>query len=509
MNPFTVPWVELTILVPVVGAVCVGRVRDVLTASRWSLVFTGTALCCAVMAMAGVYAAPPAGRYDLFPRVAGQPVFGLDELSAPLFPLVALLHFLTALATARTKMRRYSFAWSEAAEAMRLAAFASLGPWFDGAAVPPSLGPWSGLVPVPADPAAALFRLKLWVFVALVVGGAVSPYFELRSRNKPTRVYVAHMGLFAALLVGGAALLEPAAGRGGQPVAATVLILLAVLVRSGVVPVHCWMTDWFEHATFGNALLYVAPLIGVYAAVRLVLPTAPDSALTALGAVSLVTAIYAAGMAIVQREARRFFAYLFLSHSSLVLVGLELHTAVSLTGALSLWLAVALSLGGFGLTLRALEARFGRLSLTDYHGLYEQSPSLAVCFLLSGLTSVGFPGTLGFVAGEVLVDGAIEVNVGVGLAVVLAAALNGIAVVRAYFLLFTGKRHVSTVSLNIGGRERFAVLGLAALLIGGGLYPQPHVSDRLTATELVLKTRERYAAPDPTPAPQRRTPPGH
>ena len=39
---------------------------------------------------------------------------------------------------------------------------------------------------------------------------------------------------------------------------------------------------------------------------------------------SLVTAVYAAGMAVVQREARRFFAYLFLSHASLVLVGLEL-----------------------------------------------------------------------------------------------------------------------------------------------------------------------------------------
>ncbi len=31
--------------------------------------------------------------------------------------------------------------------------------------------------------------------------------------------------------------------------------------------------------------------------------------------------------------------------------------------------------------IRALEARFGRLSLTEYHGLYDHSPALAVCFL--------------------------------------------------------------------------------------------------------------------------------
>ena len=144
-------------------------------------------------------------------------------------------------------------------------------------------------------------------------------------------------------------------------------------------------------------------------------------------------------MATIQRETRRFFAHLFLSHASLVLVGLELHTELSLTGSLCLWFSVILSLGGFGLTLRALEARFGRLSLTDYHGLYEHSPTLAVCFLLTGLASVGFPGTLGFISTELLVDSAVEASPYVGIAVVAAAALNGIAVVRAYFLLFTGR----------------------------------------------------------------------
>src|SRR5205823_5986874 len=161
-------------------------------------------------------------------------------------------------------------------------------------------------------------------------------------------------------------------------------------------------------------------------------------------------------------------------HASLVLVGLELvggewvepakaeHLrTISLTGALALWVSVTLSLGGFGLTLRALEARFGRLSLSDFHGLYEHSPALAVCFMLTGLASVGFPCTLGYVAAELLVDGAVEANLAVGAAVVVAAALNGIAVVRAYFRLFTGTRHVSTVSLNITFGERVAVLTLA------------------------------------------------
>ena len=44
-------------------------------------------------------------------------------------PAVALLHFLTALATARTKMRRFSFSWSLGSEAIRLAMFSCQESW--------------------------------------------------------------------------------------------------------------------------------------------------------------------------------------------------------------------------------------------------------------------------------------------------------------------------------------------------------------------------------------------
>jgi hypothetical protein len=61
----------------------------------------------------------------------------------------------------------------------------------------------------------------------------------------------------------------------------------------------------------------------------------------------------------------------------------------------------------------------------------------------------------------------------VTLVVVLAGAPAGIAVVVwAYFLLFTGARHASTVRLRVSPRERLAILTLAALILGGGLFPR-------------------------------------
>ncbi|HET6575125.1 MAG TPA: proton-conducting transporter membrane subunit [Fimbriiglobus sp.] len=443
MNPLLLPWLELSILVPLVGAVFVSRVRgNPYRAGRWCLAVAGAALGCSLLAWLGFY---------LGYETAVRSPLTLDGLSAPLVPAVALLHFLTVLATARTKAARMSFGWLLVGETVRLATFGCSDPW---------------------------------LLIALMAASTIPPYAELVQRGKPTRVYALHMALFVGLLAAGWVLVESDSVAGGSA-----LLLAAVLVRSGVVPAHLWVADLFEHTTFATALLYVTPIAGAYAAVRLVLPVAPEWVLQSIVVASLVTAVYAAGMAVVQREARRFFAYLFLSHASLVLVGLELVTPISLTGALCLWFSVMLSLGGLGLMLRALEARFGRLALDDYHGLYEHSPGLAVGFLLTGLASVGFPGTLGFVSAELLVDGAVEANLAVGLAVILAAAVNGIAVVRAYFRLFTGSRHVSAVSLAITPREQVVVLTLAAVILGGGLIPQPGVTSRHHAAEAILKER--------------------
>ncbi len=272
------------------------------------------------------------------------------------------------------------------------------------------------------------------------------------------------------------------------------LLTMAALLRSGIVPLHCWMTDLFEKATFGTALLFVTPMTGAYAVMRLVLPIAPDWALQSIAMVSLFTSVYAAGMALVQREARRFFCYLFLSHSSLVLVGLELVTPIGLTGALCVWLSVGLSLAGFGLTLRCIESRIGRVSLNEYHGLYEHTPTLAALFLLTGLASIGFPGTVGFVGTELLIEGAVGVFSLIGTAVVIATALNGIAILHAYFRVFTGTHHNASISLRARPSERIAVLVLIALIIGGGLFPQWGVASRYHAAMALIGLRDSQAS---------------
>uniref|UniRef100_A0A7C2JXL6 Oxidoreductase n=1 Tax=Schlesneria paludicola TaxID=360056 RepID=A0A7C2JXL6_9PLAN len=459
MSQLHFSWLELGILIPLAGWLVVGRLRDAVVARHWCLVFTGAALVCTFAEWQDFQTLKTfeaEDRWQPLAQLFGPDLFVVDELSAPLLPHVALLFFLTTLATLRTKIRRFSFSWTLLSEAILLATFSCKEPW---------------------------------LLIALLALGTLRPYWELRARGKPTRVYTLHMGLYVALLVFGQAFVSLEDDQRVHTLWAIVPLMAAVLVRSGIVPFHCWVTELFEHATFGTALLYVAPLTGAYAAMRLVLPIAPDWVLRGLGLISLVTAVYAAALTLIQTDARRFFALLFLSHSALVLVGLEIVTPIGLTGALCLWLSVGLSLGGFGLMLRALESRHGRISLVEFQGLYEHMPILAICFIITGLASVGFPGTSGFIGTELLVDGAVAAYPYTGVAVVIAAALNGIALVQTYFRLFTGTQYASMISLRLGGRERAAVLTLMALILLGGLAPQFSVSGRYHAALALLKQR--------------------
>jgi NADH-quinone oxidoreductase subunit M len=454
MPELHLPWMELSILMPIVGAIFVASVKDSEKSRVVCLAVCTLTLVCATgewIDFASLHTFEAHDHWGVVEYVFHEDIFVIDELSAPLLPLAALLCLLTTLSTLRTKANRFSFNSMLVTEAILIA---------------------------------TLSCRNAWAIIGLLLAAIVPVWLELWSRGRCTRVFAIHMGLFAALLIAGQTAVEfGAVFTGGA------LLTLAALLRTGIVPLHCWMTDLFEKATFGTALLFVAPMTGAYAVMRLVFPIAPDWALQSIAVVSLVTAVYAGGMALVQREARRFFCYLFLSHSSLVLVGLELVTPIGLTGALCVWLSVGLSLGGFGLTLRCVESRVGRISMDEFHGLYEHMPTLAALFLLTGLASIGFPGTVGFIGTELLIEGAVGVYPSIGMAVVAAAALNGIAILHAYFRVFTGRRHVASFSLRARRSERIAVLILTVLIIGGGLYPQWGVASRYHAAIELIRHR--------------------
>ncbi len=461
MNTLHFPWLEIAVVLPLFGALVTHFAPRVDDAKRTAGLFAGFTLAATVAAWIDFYslhAAVAQDSWDVIERFTTFDFLVVDELSAPLLPLTALIYLATLMTTQRTKAQRFSFTWTLVSLSIALATFSCRSPW---------------------------------CVIILLSIATLLPYFELRRREKATGVFVAHMVTFVILMVIGQAIVDLEGDVKVHSLVAIVPLLGAVLIRSGAIPMHCWMTDLLEKATLGTAILFLTPMAGAYAAVRLVLPIAPDWALRSIAVVSLVTAIYAVGMALIQKDTRRFFCYLMLSQSSLVLVGLEMSTPLGLTGALCVWLSIGLAMTGFGLILRSLEARTGRLNLTDYHGLFDHVPSFAGFFLLMGLASVGFPGTIGFVSLELLVEGASQRGPVTGTVVVLATALCGIAIMHAYFRIFTGKHHRTSISIKSSNTERVSYLTLIGLIVFGGLLPQPGVATRYHAAVELLKHRNR------------------
>lgn len=461
MSELHLPLLKLSIVIPLLGGALVSRMRNASLARGWSVACCAlTFLCTIAIWLDFVWLNEPRAldRWHWMSILFGHEILVVDQLSAPLFSLGALLYFVTSLATLRSRVPRFSFTSMLWSESVLLATFSCS---------------------------------DCWGIVALLAVGTLHPYFELQSRGKPHFVFMIHMALFVALLFVGQLLAGWATVTPSILPWAVAALCGAVLIRSGVMPFHSWMSELFEYGTYCTSLLFTTPLVGAYAAVRLVLPIASESSLRGLGLVSLATAVVAAGLTLVQKDVRRFFCYLLLSHSALVLVGLASVNPLSLTGALCVWLSTSLALGGLGLTLRALESRCGRVAMNGYQGLYEHTPTLATFFMITGLASIGFPGTFGFVGTELLVDGAVEWSPLIGVAVVIAAMLSGIAVVRVFFLLFTGTQFPAAVSLKIRPRERFAVLALSALILIGGLFPHPNIAARHSASIELLAERKR------------------
>ncbi|MFT4512904.1 MAG: formate hydrogenlyase subunit 3/multisubunit Na+/H+ antiporter MnhD subunit [Planctomycetota bacterium] len=252
------------------------------------------------------------------------------------------------------------------------------------------------------------------------------------------------------------------------PVAAAVCWLVAICIREAIVPMHGWLPALMAKAPLGLVVVFVGPQLGVHAhvcGVRTLLGVEQVEHLFAV--VGAGTALLAAALGLVQKDARRAAAWLIISQTGLVAFGVENASAVGWAGAVLTWQVGAIGTSGFVMTIAALEARRGALSLTKPGGSFARTPRMAVAFLFLGFASVGLPMTIGFVAEDLLVQGSIDEYPQIGLMLIVVTALNGMNIMRCFFALFSGQRdHVGERDLT---RLEVVVLtaAMAALLVTG------------------------------------------
>ncbi|MDE3154533.1 MAG: hypothetical protein KGN76_05485, partial [Acidobacteriota bacterium] len=413
----------------------------------------------------------------------GEAIVRLNTLSDVLLPFAAALWLLTIAVTPRGALDRGGLRRTALATLVTLASFLT-------------------------ESAVVLLLLSMasvWILLAALADPA---------HRQQRRIVWAYLGSSTLLLGIGVALLITA-GRSGSPaeVVGMWLIVIAALTRKGILPFHAWVPEMFDRGRLGPAILFSAPQVGAYITLVLIVPRASPAMLHTIAVLALGTAVYGAALALVQRSARRACGYLFISQSALVMAGLDCTSASALAGGLVVWLSAGLAFAGLARCVLVLEARRGRLDLTTYHGGYDRMPLLAVSFLVMGLACTGFPGTLGFVGQELLVGGAVDAFPVMGFAVVIAAALTGLAVLRMYFSLFTGRpvaRLHPEIRLGLTRGEAWTFVGLALVLIGFGLAPRPLVDSRFAVADEVLHARQmqvHYSSRGIAPASSSTAPP--
>src|SRR5262245_44257633 len=393
----------------------------------------------------------------------GEAIVRIDTLSAILLPFAAGLWLLTVAVTPRAALDRGGLRRTAVATLITLASFLT-------------------------ESAVVLLLLSfasMWTFLSAL---------EDPAHRHQRRVVAAYLGISTLLLAVGVALLvSPAAQNRTIEAAAMWLIVVAALVRKGIVPFHAWVPEVFDHGRLGPTILFNAPQVGAYMTVVLIVPRASPQTLRMIALLALGTAVYGAALALVQRSARRACGYLFMSQSALVMAGLDCTSVTALAGGLLVWISAGLGFAGLARCVLVLEARRGRLDLTSYHGGYDRMPLLAISFLAMGLACTGFPGTLGFIGQVLLVDGAVDEFPVMGFAVVIASALTGLAVLRMYFLLFCGHSEVlapPSLRLGLRPREAWTFVALVITLIGLGLAPRPLVDSRFDASNEILRLRQ-------------------
>ena len=403
-------------------------------------------------------------RTEALSRIpGGEAIVRIDTLSAALLPLAAGLWLLTVAVTPRAMLDRRGLRRTAVATLITVASFLT-----ESAVV-----------------LLALSGASVWTFLSALG----DPAHQLQRR-----IVGVYLGVSTLMFGAGVWLLVgPGVHNAALETTGMWLIVIAALVRKGIVPFHAWLPEVFDHGRLGPAILFNAPQLGAYMTVVLIVPRASPDMLRLIAILALGTAVYGAALALVQSSARRACGYLFMSQSALVMAGLDCTSVTALAGGLLVWLSAGLAFAGLARCVLVLEARRGRLDLTTYHGGYERMPLLAISFLCMGLACTGFPGTLGFVGQELLVDGAVDVFPVMGFAVVAASALTGLAVLRMYFSLFCGAADATARSgqrLGLTPREAWTFVALVITLIGFGIAPRPLVASRVRASDEILRLRQ-------------------
>jgi len=277
---------------------------------------------------------------------------------------------------------------------------------------------------------------------------------------------------------------------------------VAFAIKAPLWPFHTWLPDAAASAQPGAAVLLVGVLdkVGTFGMIRYCLELFPDAAhyFTPLVIVlSVIGILYAALVAIGQRDLKRLIAYTSVSHMCLITLGIFAMTSEGQAGGVLYMVNHGFSTGALFLIAGFMIARRRSQLIADYGGVQKVAPVLAGVFLVAGLAGLAMPGLNTFVSEFLVLVGTFTRY---ELAAILATAsiiLAAIYILRMYQRTMTGPVRDGISGMpDLRARELWAVGPLIALIVVLGVYPKP-VLDVINPA--VHQTLVQLHSTDPVP----------
>jgi NADH-quinone oxidoreductase subunit M len=191
----------------------------------------------------------------------------------------------------------------------------------------------------------------------------------------------------------------------------------------------------------------------------------------------LFSIFYGALLAFMQNNIYRLLAFATISHTGMLVFGMFSFNEHGLEGTLLLSLVYGLASVGMLFSIGLINEQTRTAMIPRLGDLFDSHTTLALLFMITALSTMIMPGSLGFDAGHLLLEGVIEEHEwGVSVTILTGHVLAAGFLLWAFQRMFlaASKRHIHYSSNDQTiVQERIIAFVICALHIGTGLNSMP------------------------------------
>jgi NADH-quinone oxidoreductase subunit M len=206
-------------------------------------------------------------------------------------------------------------------------------------------------------------------------------------------------------------------------------------IKVPMFPLHTWLPDAHTEAPTAGSVILAAILLkmGTYGYVRFAMPLFPDALHTfmpLLATLAVIGIVYGSLVAMMQEDVKKLVAYSSVAHLGFVMLGVLALNMQGMAGGMIQMINHGISTGALFLIVGFIYERRHTRMISEFGGLAKQMPIFATIFMIITFSSIGLPGTNGFVGEFLALMGAFES----GLRWYAVVATTGVIFAAVYML---------------------------------------------------------------------------